>query len=176
MRIRIKREKRKSIAYSLAPEELTIILPNDGMGQEEFDSLMDIMSNANAGSNPVQLLSRAEVRGLVTRWAGKLQARPNRVQIRSMRNKWASCSREKNVVFNSILITMPREFVEYVICHELLHLKVPRHNKLFGSLLSAYMPDWKERVSRTVSSVCSANSDGMASEIFGGTRLELEGR
>jgi len=83
-------------------------------------------------------------------WADKVQVKPNRVQTRNMKSKWASCSAEKNVILNSLLNTMPREFVEYVVCHELLHLKVRRHNKLFKNLLSAYMPDWHDRISRTM--------------------------
>lgn len=153
MRIRVKREKRKSIAYSLVPEELTIILPNDGISQEEFDSLMNTVSNANASTNSNQLIAKGEIRELIAQWADRLQAKPNRVQIRRIKNKWASCSPGKNLVFNSLLSTMPREFIEYVMCHELLHLKVPRHNKLFRGLLSAYMPDWRERIRRTMESM-----------------------
>ena len=48
---------------------------------------------------------------------------------------------------------MPRDFAEYVILHELLHVKVPSHGKLFKNLLGAHMPDWQERVTRTIESV-----------------------
>jgi predicted metal-dependent hydrolase len=40
---------------------------------------------------------------------------------------------------------MPRRLVEYVICHELLHLRSPTHNKLYRLLLSQHIPDWRER-------------------------------
>jgi hypothetical protein len=39
---------------------------------------------------------------------------------------------------------------EYVICYKLLNLKVSRHNKLFRNILSAHIPDWKERIIRTM--------------------------
>jgi len=150
MRIRIMKEKRKTIAYSLAPEELSIILPNDEVPEEQFNSLIDAISMAKVGSGHHRLVTREELQELLRRWIDNLQVRPNRAQVRYMRDKWASCSQRKNITFNSLLTNMPKEFVEYVICHELLHLKVPRHNKLFRSLLSAYMPDWKERVTRTM--------------------------
>ena len=61
-------------------------------------------------------------------------------------------------VITSNLTAMPKEFVGYVICHELLHFKVPKHNKLFKSLLTAYMPDWKDRVSRTIDYILFSKS------------------
>jgi len=39
---------------------------------------------------------------------------------------------------------MGREFCDYVIVHELLHMKVPNHGKLFKSLMFAFLPDWEK--------------------------------
>jgi predicted metal-dependent hydrolase len=43
------------------------------------------------------------------------------------------------------LLKLPPHLVEYVICHELLHLKVPHHNKLYYLLLGQHIPDWRRR-------------------------------
>ncbi len=56
--------------------------------------------------------------------------------------KWASCSTKGTVTFSKSLLTQPQGFQTYVIVHELLHLKVPNHGKLFKSLLSAHVPNW----------------------------------
>jgi hypothetical protein len=58
-----------------------------------------------------------------------------------MTTKWASCSARGLVSFNSKLLTEDPAFGEYVIVHELLHLKIPNHGPLFKSLLRAYLPD-----------------------------------
>lgn len=60
-----------------------------------------------------------------------------------MTRKWASCSMQGWVTFSEDLLREPGKFQDYVIVHELLHLKVPNHGKLFKSLLSAHMPGWK---------------------------------
>ena len=60
-----------------------------------------------------------------------------------MRRKWASCSTAGTVSFSLDLLAQPAPFREYVIVHELLHLKVPNHGKLFKSLLRAYLPDYE---------------------------------
>lgn len=65
-----------------------------------------------------------------------------------MSNKWASCSNSGNVSFAEQLLDERREFGEYVIVHELLHMKIPNHSKLFKSLLRIYLPDWRARVNR----------------------------
>lgn len=57
-----------------------------------------------------------------------------------MTRKWASCSIKGRITFNSELLRQPRRFQEFVIVHELLHLKIHNHGKLFKSLLKAYLP------------------------------------
>jgi predicted metal-dependent hydrolase len=66
-----------------------------------------------------------------------------------MARKWASCSSSGRLTFNSELFAQPYRFQEFVIVHELLHVKIPNHGKLFNSLLKAYLPDSKERRPRT---------------------------
>jgi hypothetical protein len=61
-----------------------------------------------------------------------------------MKNKWASCSTAGRVSFSADLLNKPRKFRDFVIVHELLHLQVPNHGKLFHSLLKAYVPEWEK--------------------------------
>jgi hypothetical protein len=83
---------------------------------------------------------KAEVR----RWAARIGVEPKRVQIQSMTTKWASCSPAGRICFNSDLLWESGAFREVVIVHELLHLLVPNHGKLFRSLMAAYLPGWEK--------------------------------
>ncbi len=76
----------------------------------------------------------------VENWAEKIRAKDFRVRVQPMKRKWASCSTRRNVTFSTELLSQKRSFRHYVIVHELLHLKVPNHGKLFKSLLRAYLP------------------------------------
>ncbi len=78
----------------------------------------------------------------VQKWAKRIRARNFRVRMQPMKRKWASCSKRRNVTFNTELLHESQTFREYVIVHELLHLKVPNHGKLFKSLLRAYVPNY----------------------------------
>lgn len=86
-----------------------------------------------------------DFKGCVRGWSERLGLHPSEVVLRSMRRKWASCSRKGRLTFDMELLELDREFGEYVIVHELIHLKVPNHGPLFSALLGAYLPDWKQR-------------------------------
>ena len=60
-----------------------------------------------------------------------------------MRNKWASCSSNGNLNFNSELLEMDKALHDYVIVHELLHFSVPNHGKLWKSLMTAHLGDYE---------------------------------
>lgn len=77
-------------------------------------------------------------------WAGNIDVKPKRIQLRQMSRKWASGSTARRLSFSKALLTKNRKFVDYVIVHELLHLQVPNHGKLFKSMMSAYVPGWEK--------------------------------
>lgn len=78
-------------------------------------------------------------------WAERLNVHPSQIRVQKMRRKWASCSSNGWVCFSEDLLNEDRDFQEYVMVHDLLHLRVPNHGKLFKSLMSVYLPDWKKR-------------------------------
>jgi hypothetical protein len=83
-------------------------------------------------------------KSIVFEWARKIDVSPKEIHLRSMKNKWASLSGSGRLTFNTELLDMERKFCNYVIVHELLHIKVPNHGKLFKSLMLAFLPDWEK--------------------------------
>jgi predicted metal-dependent hydrolase len=94
------------------------------------------------------------LRHTVYYWASRIGVQPIRVQILSMKRKWASCSTTGWIRFSRDLIQEDFRFREVVIVHELLHLQVPNHGKLFKSLMNAYVPDWQKIAKEKVARVC----------------------
>ncbi len=78
-------------------------------------------------------------------WAERIGVEIRRVQVRSMRNKWASCSTNGTLTLSSDLLRLPHDLVEVVVCHELVHLKIPHHGRGFRALMGCYIPDWQQR-------------------------------
>ena len=87
---------------------------------------------------------RTAIRGRVADWARLLNVRPRLVRVQRMTRKWGSCSTSGVVTLADDLADQRPGFQDFVIAHELLHLRVPNHGKLFKALLTAHVPGWKK--------------------------------
>ena len=87
---------------------------------------------------PVQELKRRTLG-----WATKLRVNPKVIRVQEMRRKWGSCSSAGTVTLASDLAVQDRRFQDYVILHELLHLRLPTHGRVFKALMSAHVPGWQ---------------------------------
>ena len=78
-------------------------------------------------------------------WAVKLRVSPRVVRVQDMRRKWGSCSSAGTVTLASDLVDQQTSFQDYVIVHELLHLRFPshRHGRIFKALMTAHVPHWR---------------------------------
>ena len=81
----------------------------------------------------------------VKAWAQRIGVEPAEIHVRSMSGKWASCSSNGRLTFDTELLHQPSGFRTEAVVHELLHLKVPNHGKLFKALLRSYLADLSER-------------------------------
>lgn len=88
-----------------------------------------------------QALSRLRER--VQHWAKRLALQPQTVRIQPMTRKWGSCSTAGTITLAADLATRPERFQDVVIVHELLHLRVRNHGKLFRALMGAHVPHWR---------------------------------
>src|SRR5438552_7964486 len=68
-----------------------------------------------------------------------------RIRIGGQRTLWGSCSTRGTLSFNWRLVLAPFEVLDYVVVHELCHLRIPNHSKTFWSLLERSRPDWREQ-------------------------------
>ncbi len=91
---------------------------------------------------------RTEAAKLINERADKLSSQMGisykRIVIRGQKTRWGSCSHKKNLSFNWKLIMAPELVIDYVIIHELTHLKEMNHSKRFWELVAQYCPRWRE--------------------------------
>lgn len=85
-----------------------------------------------------------ELRWAVRHWSVKMSVKTPQIYIRQMNSKWASISTRGRLTLNNELLKIPKKLGEFVIVHELVHLLVPNHGKVFKSFMFAYIPDWQE--------------------------------
>ena len=80
--------------------------------------------------------------------SASLRMPPPKIVIRRMGKRWGSCTETGNVLINVELIKTPLDCIDYLIVHELCHLRVHNHSAAYYRLLGRCMPDWQRRKSR----------------------------
>lgn len=88
--------------------------------------------------------SVASLKRRTATWAAKLRVTPRAIRIQPMSRKWGSCSSAGTVTLAHDLAHQSVSFQDLVIVHELLHLRVKSHGRLFKTLMTAYLPGWRE--------------------------------
>lgn len=85
------------------------------------------------------------VPSIIKKWEAKLDVRVNGYFLQRMKTKWGSCNhRAGHIRFNTELVKKPKDLLEYVIIHEMIHLIEKTHSDRFVSLLDEYYPSWRE--------------------------------
>lgn len=77
-------------------------------------------------------------------WALKLKVNPERVDVTDLPKKWGSCRPDGVITLADELADADEAFQDYVIVHELLHLRYRTHGKRFQAMMTALVPDWRE--------------------------------
>jgi predicted metal-dependent hydrolase len=87
---------------------------------------------------------RTVVPELIAKWEPILAVRVNRFFVQQMKTKWGSCNtRAHTIRLNTELAKKPKECLEYVVVHEMVHLLESTHNARFVALMDQFMPRWQ---------------------------------
>ena len=76
-------------------------------------------------------------------WAERLKVKPRVIRVQRMTRKWGSCSTAGTITLSEDLDSQNAAFQDFVVAHELLHLRVPNHSRLFKALMTAHVPNWR---------------------------------
>jgi predicted metal-dependent hydrolase len=82
---------------------------------------------------------------LIEKWEPILGVRVERFYVQRMKTRWGGCNTESHTIrLNTELAKKPRECLEYIIVHELMHLLERNHTERFMSLMDKYLPQWRQ--------------------------------
>ena len=87
--------------------------------------------------------ARRRITEVAEREAARLGLEYGTIAIRDQRTRWGSCSRRGTLSFSWRLLLAPAEVLEYVVVHELCHLREPNHSQAFWRMLDAARPGWQ---------------------------------
>jgi predicted metal-dependent hydrolase len=85
------------------------------------------------------------VPALIRRWQPKLGVEVGGYFLQRMKTKWGSCNHQaRHIRLNTELVKKPKDLLEYVVVHEMLHLIAPTHSEQFLTLMTKHYPSWRE--------------------------------
>ncbi len=90
-------------------------------------------------------LMHGAVQSLVRKWEGALGVNVSAYSLQRMKTRWGSCNPERRTLrLNTELVKKPKDLLDYVVVHEMIHLIEPTHNDCFITLLTAHYPLWRQ--------------------------------
>lgn len=131
---------------------LKIVLDNDGPRVELKHRKMILRAAPGTSDEMKQAIVarwyreqiKAAVPSLIAKWAPILPVKAERVFVQRMKTKWGSCNpRKRSIRLNTDLATKPRECLEYIVVHEMIHILEPTHGPRFVTLMDRLMPQWR---------------------------------
>ena len=128
-RVRIKHDKDIDGAWLLADDILYVA------GDREFFP--------RRVTEALRKIATTSLEEIAVRQARRIGRRVNRVSVRDTRSRWGSCSSSGNLAFSWRLILAPFEVMEYVVAHEVAHLRYMNHSRQFWELVEYLCPDYE---------------------------------
>ncbi len=160
---RLIRSNRRSLAIEIrSADEVTVRAPFfmpvfviERFVEERTDWIRKAQRNY-AEKPPVPELSKAELEELRKKakayipprldyYARIMGVRPTAVRYTSAKTRWGSCSPKNSVSFSVRLMTKPAEAIDYVIVHELAHIREHNHSPRFWAVVASVLPDYRDR-------------------------------
>lgn len=165
--MRILKSRRRSLSLSVTAELEVIVKVPISMPQREIDEFVQKHSEwiekqlrfrrEQREKAKNLMLTPERIAGLKRRaaellpqrvayYAGIMGVRPTGVKITSARTRWGSCSGKNSLNFSFLLMLVPSSAIDYVVVHELAHIRVKNHGAGFYREIERYLPDYKQRV------------------------------
>ena len=90
--------------------------------------------------------TQKQIPSWVEEWAEEMSLSPSDIRFRKTKRQWGSCSGKNVLSFNTMIMKLPQDVIQYIIVHELAHIRHKHHQKAFWKEVEAYLPDYKSQV------------------------------
>jgi len=82
----------------------------------------------------------------INKYSEIIDVKPSKIIVKNLKNRWGSITKNKTVNLNVNLIKAPEDIIDYIVIHELCHLKIKGHSYLFWDYLKQFMPDYEKKI------------------------------
>ena len=118
--------------------KIEIVLPVRYANQDNSEIIKNMINKM------YYMIAEREVESAMEKMRKLTGLAPEEYRIKKVKTSWGSCSSNKKISINQDLMMYSRHAIEYVVLHELCHLKHMNHSKKFWALVEKYMPDYKD--------------------------------
>lgn len=91
-----------------------------------------------------QQVARKTLNQKTALWADKIEVLPQTIRMKDQKTRWGSCSSRGNINYNWRIIMAPPDVQDYIVIHELCHLRIPNHSREFWLLVQYYIPNYQQ--------------------------------
>lgn len=164
MQIKIIKSNRKTISLSIDDELNTVVRAPFTVSQRQISETVEknkdwlekarsrkiaYLNSVNVSDETLSRLKK-EAKDIIPKrveyYSNLMNLYPTGVKVTAAKKRLGSCSGKNSLCFSCFLINYPMEAIDYVVVHELAHIKYHDHSKNFYELKKRYMPDYKERI------------------------------
>ena len=138
-KIRLKLHALKKVKIDFNEQYFNIYLP----ARSEKENNNELIKSALTGWMKKQALKA--VNDYVELHTNKYNLMPRYIKIKTQKSRWGSCGIHNDINLNWLLILAPPEVMEYVVVHELCHIKERNHSAKFWQLVAAHLPDYQSQ-------------------------------
>jgi len=115
----------------------TFVLARDNVDEAGVQDALEALYRRKA---------RSVFESRIDHYADEMGVTPGKLELRNQRTRWASCSFQRTLSFNWRLIMTPDNVIDYVVVHELAHLREKNHTRLFWNIVREYAPNYEEHI------------------------------
>lgn len=119
-------------------EKIEIILPLSYAEEDNTEQIKKMIDKM------YYMIAEKEVESAMEKTRKMVGIAPEEYKIKKIKYAWGTCSSRKVITINQNLMMYSRKAIEYVVLHEICHLKYMNHSKKFWEMVESYMPDYKE--------------------------------
>lgn len=119
--------------------------------QRKIQIVPELKENSRIHFLKHKIKARDLVKDKLDKWSKKLELEYAGFKVKQLKSRWGSCSSKKELSFNYKILFLPEIMQDYIVIHELCHLKEMNHSKKFWSLVEELIPNYlsiKEKIKR----------------------------
>lgn len=127
-----------NVILNVENEKIEIILPLSYAEEDNTEQIKKMIDKM------YYMIAEREVESAMEKTRKMVGLAPEEYKIKKIKYAWGTCSSRKVITINQNLMMYSRKAIEYVVLHEICHLKYMNHSKKFWEMVESYMPDYKE--------------------------------